>query len=109
MNTRMNRVNELLRAELAQLINQNISLQNGLITITQVKCSPDLKNATVMVSVLPDNITGTALKKLRQNSTILRNQLKTKVKLKYIPRLNWRLDPTERQADELEQVIKDLT
>ena len=108
MSNRMVRVNELLKAELAQFINQNIPLENGLITVTQVKASPDLKNATVLVSVLPDNITGTALKKLRQNSSVLRSQLKNKINLKYIPRLTWRLDPTERKADELEQVIKDL-
>ncbi|MDO8261450.1 MAG: ribosome-binding factor A, partial [Candidatus Magasanikbacteria bacterium] len=63
--SRMDQINELLREELSILMSRETPIPNGLITITRVKCSPDLKNATILISVLPENVSGSALRKVR--------------------------------------------
>lgn len=74
------RINELILEELASAVNREVGIENALITITYVHCSPDLTQAKVGFSVLPDNLTGTALRKLNsamsQIVTILRKRIK---------------------------------
>ena len=54
MTRRIERINETLRAELSQLLMKDISdpRLDGIITITEVNVSPDMKNAQVFLSVL---------------------------------------------------------
>lgn len=106
MSHRVEQINELLRKELASRINQEIMLPGALITVSQVKCSPDLKYAKIMVSVLPEKLTGTALKKLRKNSNNLNIQLKKHLSLKFIPRFNWQIDDSGIMSDKLEETIR---
>ncbi len=94
--SRIEQINELLRSQLANLINQEVNLENGLITISYVECSPDLHYAKISISVLPENLTGSALKKLRQSSNQFSRDLKKELNLKYIPRFNWVIDNTEK-------------
>ena len=108
MSERMLQINEQLRKELALLISKEIPLEDGLITIIHAKTSADLKNATLLISVLPENISGSALKILRKNSSLFRSLLKKKLKLKYIPRLNWKIDPQERYALEMDKVFNEI-
>ncbi len=104
----MEQVNEMLRAELAQLINECVEFDAGLITITRVKCSSNLKEATVFVSVLPENMYGSALSALRRSGHSFSKQLKRRISMKYIPCFNWRIDSTEKEADELEKAIIEI-
>lgn len=103
--SRIDQINELLRSELANLVNQEINIDNGLITICYVDCSRDLKNAKIGISVLPSNLSGTALKKLRKNSSQFCQILKKKLNLKNIPRFNWIIDDTENEATEIEELL----
>ena len=106
--SRMEQVNELLRSELAQSINQNVEFIDGLITITRVKCSPNLKEATIFVSVLPETMNGSALSALKKSNARISSSLTKNIKMKYIPRLNWKIDSTESEADELEKAIIEM-
>ncbi|MBN2854332.1 ribosome-binding factor A, partial [Patescibacteria group bacterium] len=62
------RVNELLLEELANAINKEVGLPDALITVSFVDCDPDLKNARVGISVLPDRLAGTALRLLKSST-----------------------------------------
>ena len=106
--SRIIQVNELLKGELANLISQEIPLSNGLVTVCYVDCSPDLKNAKVGVSVLPYNLSGKILKKLKKHSSQFCKILKKKLNLRHIPRFNWIIDSTERNAMEIEKVFKQI-
>ena len=101
-------VNELLRGELARLVSQEIQLLNGLITVCYVDCSPDLKEAKVGISVLPDNLSKTALQRLEKRSNYFCQILKKKLNLKYIPRFTWLIDETEKSAAKIEEILKQI-
>jgi ribosome-binding factor A len=106
--SRIDQINSLLKQELAEMINREGILPDGLITVTRVKTSPDLRYAKVSVSVLPDNLSGTALKALRKKTGFFSGVLRKKLNLKFIPKFNWDLDTTEREAAIIDDLINSL-
>jgi ribosome-binding factor A len=106
--SRIDQINSLLKNELAELINIEGILPDGLITVTRVKTSPDLRYAKISVSVLPDNQAGTALKKLRQKSGFFTAVLRKKLKIKFIPKFSWEFDSTEKEAAKIDDLINSL-
>jgi ribosome-binding factor A len=101
------RTNEIIKEELAGLLNKNIDFRNGLITVTYVRCSEDYNYATVGISVLPDKLAGTALKILRASSGSLAKELNNKIRIRKVPKLSWKLDTIEREAEKIENIIKE--
>jgi len=102
------RINELILEELAQAVNREVGLPNALITVTYVDCSKDLKQAKVGFSVLPDNLAGTALRKLSAATSRMIPILRSRLKLRKLPHLVWEFDATEREASKIERLIADL-
>lgn len=102
------RLNELLREELARAINREVALDNALITVTYVECASDLKQARVGFSVLPDHLAGTALRKLKASTSLLAGVLRARARLRQLPRLIWEFDATEREAGKIERLIASL-
>jgi len=108
MPRKIEQLNDQLREELANLIVKEINLENGLITVSYVDCSPDLKYAKIAVSVLPEKYAGTALKNLRRHASLFSNILRSRLKIRQIPKFNWTLDTTESKAAEIEEMIKQI-
>jgi ribosome-binding factor A len=103
--SKIDQINELLHRELAAAVNQELELPEVLITISYVSCDPDLRSAYVGVSVLPDKLTGTALKKLKASSGLFAKIIAKNTRLRKAPKLIWEFDDTERKAAELEEVF----
>jgi len=101
-------INQMLQEELAYAINREVGVPNALITVVYVRTSADLQWATVGVSVLPDNVAGTALSKLKNSAGVLSSILAKKTRLRKIPRLRFEFDPTEKKAAILEAIINNL-
>ena len=98
-------VNTALRNALAEVINRELEFPNALITVSFVKCSEDLKYATVGVSILPSNYQGTALKVLRSQSGHLAQALKNRVNFRRLPKFRWVIDSTESRAQIVEEAL----
>jgi ribosome-binding factor A len=95
----MARVNAQVKKELGELVRQKLSVEeHGLITITDVEVSKDLRTANVFFSVVgvrnqEDEALG-ALERVRKD---LQSELSRHVKLKYTPQLTFKHDhSTER-------------
>ncbi|MEK7557659.1 MAG: 30S ribosome-binding factor RbfA [Patescibacteria group bacterium] len=108
MSHRIEQLNEQIRNELANLISRNLPMNDALITVCYVDCSPDLKQAKIVVSVMPANVTGTALKKLKKLSGFFNQSLAKKIKIRQIPRFHWIIDRTEEKASDLEKIFKQI-
>lgn len=106
--SRMEQVNELLREELSFLIAKEGVMDNALITIVYVDTSPDLHYAKIIVSILPDNLGGTALKKLNALSSNFSRFILKHSRLRQVPKFRWLLDKTEKKAADLEEIFKEI-
>lgn len=102
---RLDRINSLLQTELAGVLNKELGLANVLVTVVAVDTSPDLKQAKVWVSVLPDKIAGSALRELKAKTPQIISLIKPRIKLRRFPHLIWLFDASEREADKIEKII----
>jgi ribosome-binding factor A len=101
------RVNELVREALADELARMSDPRLELVTITGVNVSPDLRQATVYYSALGRGDDDT-LAALRSAGPHLRAVLGRQVRLKYLPALAFREDPSIEQGQRVEQIIRDL-
>src|SRR4051812_35573501 len=81
------------------------SNRESLITVTRADVSPDLKNAIIFFSVLPEKYEEPALHFLRRSRTDFRDYLKTKAAMKFLPNIDFEIDFGEKNR----QRIDDLT
>jgi ribosome-binding factor A len=111
MTRRADRLNGLLRQEISHLLSREIKdpRLNGIISITQVQTSSDLRNARVFVSVLGDQETkNAALDGIQSAASFLRRSLRDRLKLRYVPFLKFALDESIEDADALLRVMDRL-
>jgi ribosome-binding factor A len=111
MSRRVDRINGLLRQELSQLLSRQTKDPriNGVITITQVKTSADLRNARVYVSVMGDaDAKRQALAGIESAATFLRHELRDRLSLRYVPFMKFELDESMEDANALLRMIDQL-
>jgi ribosome-binding factor A len=106
--SKIERLNDLILEELAVAVNREVGIKDALVTITYVECSPDLKQAKIGFSVLPDKLAGTALRKLNAATSQLVGILRTRTRMRKLPHLIWEFDATEREAGKIERLIADI-
>ncbi|MDP3899963.1 MAG: 30S ribosome-binding factor RbfA [bacterium] len=105
MSQRMPKVNELLRSNIAQIIERELEFPNSLVTVTNVDCASDFGSANVWISILPANKTGSTIKQLRGKSNFVRSKLSALIRLRRLPELRFVIDDTEEHASEIEKII----
>ena len=111
MTRRADRINGLLRQEISLLLSREIKdpRLDGIISITEVQTSSDLRNARVFVSVLGDQDTkDAALDGIQSAASFLRRSLRDRLKLRYVPFLKFALDESIEDADALLRVMDRL-
>jgi ribosome-binding factor A len=104
MSRRNDRVNELLRHEISRLLTLEIKdpRLNGVISITQVSTSSDLRIARVFLSVMGDTeAKKDALEGIRSAASFLRRELRPRLSLRYIPFLKFELDESLEEAEHI--------
>lgn len=99
----MGRVNSLLR-ELAATFIADEANPSPLITVIAVETTPDLKQATVLVSVFPEAQEHEALTFLKRKGSDLRGFVKQKVNLKDIPFFEFKIDYGERNRQQIDRI-----
>ena len=111
MSRRIDRVNELLRLEISQVLARQIKdpRLSGVITITEVRTTPDLRNALVLLSVMGDQETKkSALAGIESAAKFLRRELRGRLTLRYVPFLRFALDDSLEHADRLMTIMNQI-
>ena len=101
---RIDRVNSLIREEISSILSGNISdpRLSGLITITHVDTSPDLRRAKVFVSILGDsNAQRDAMGGLEAASGFIHRLMKKRVSMRNVPFLVFKLDDSVAKANKI--------
>ncbi len=100
---RLERVNSLLKRVIAEAmfsVMQGDTVAPGLITVTGVHCGKDLRDATVSVSVFGDDaLKETAIQHLKHNAKRFQQVVNREVRLKFTPRLTFKLDLSLERGD----------
>ena len=106
------RVGELVKQNLGELLIRNeakIPLINSkLITVTEVKMTPDLKTARVYVIPLGGIDTKETVKILTDYSHLVRKALAKRLDIKFLPKLTFVEDNSFEYAEKIENLIKEI-
>lgn len=109
MNRRPDQVASLLRTAVQEVLARGFQDPRirGLITLTDITVSADLKSATLMVSVMPQERQDLTIHGLRAASRHIRHQISEKLDLRYTPDLYFKLDASlKKQAGVYEALAK---
>ena len=107
MSHRTEQVNSLLVTEISKIIARGIEPPQGsLITVMRAEVTPDLKEAKIFVSILPEAKTGTALELLKRRTGEVQRVLNKKLTMKFSPHISWGLDVTTRKYAALDDALK---
>ncbi len=109
MTGRMRRVNEALREVLSEGIGSLKDPRIGFVTVTGVDTSPDLRHATVYVSVLgSEKKRDATLAGLQSSHGVLQSRVNSELRLKRTPQLTFEYDPTVERGVRLSRLIDEL-
>ena len=104
------RVGELVKQSLGQLFLRNEakipSINSKLITVTEVRMTPDLKTARVYVIPLGGVETKETVKILTEYSHLVRKALSKRLDIKFLPKLTFVEDNSFEYAEKIEKIIK---
>ena len=100
MSHKLEQVESTLHRSLAEVLTRELNdprTEGSLISITRVEVSPDLRHASVFVSVLPEKHRKRVLAALKHASRHLHTQVKKRVALRIVPHLDFRFDTQLRK------------
>jgi ribosome-binding factor A len=104
------RVGETVRHAVAEILaHGNVhdpDLEGLIITVPEVKMSPDLKLATVYVMPLGGRDTDKVITALARNKKFLRGEVAHRVNLKFAPDLRFRIDDRFEEAERIEKLLR---
>ncbi len=105
------RVGELVKQNLGELFIRNEakipSINSKLITVTEVRMTPDLKTARVYVIPLGGIDTSQTVKILTEYSHLVRKALSKRLDIKFLPKLVFVEDNSFEYAEKIEKIIKE--
>ncbi len=106
---RLLRVGENIRHALSEIFARgdirDPALDGVSVTVTEVRCSPDLRNATIFVMPLGGVNEKDVVDALNRNRKYIRGQLSRMVSMKYLPQLTFTGDSSFGEADHIEQLL----
>ena len=104
------RVGELIKQSLGQIFLRGEAkvptIETKNITVTEVRMSPDLKNARAYVIPLGGKDTENTVNVLTEFSYLIRKALSKKIEMKFLPRVSFVSDKSFDYAEKIEKLIQ---
>lgn len=108
---RLLKVGEQVRHVLADVLQRgdvhDETLSRHVVTVTEVRMSPDLRHATVFVKPLLGRDEEAVLKALRTNTAYLQREIARRVKMKYAAKLKFVADESFDEGSHIEALLRD--
>lgn len=108
---RLLRVGEQVRHVLSDILARgevhDEVLASHMVSVTEVRMSPDLRHATVFVKPLLGKDEEAVLKALRTNTAYLQREVAHRVKMKYAARLKFLADESFDEGSHIDQLLRD--
>ena len=106
MSQRIQRVNQLIKQEISQLLLREIDFANVLVTVTEAETSADLRQAKIKISVMPTEKGELVLRILERNIFHLQQILNKKLYMKIVPKIRFAIDQAEIKAQRIEEILR---
>jgi len=104
------RVGETVRHAVADILSHgsvhDADLEGHIVTVHEVRMSPDLKLATIYVMPLGGHDTDIVIAALVRNKKFLRGEVARRVDLKFAPDLRFRVDDRFDEAERIEKLLR---
>jgi ribosome-binding factor A len=104
------RAGELIRHALAEILARggvhDPVIETHLITVAEVRMSPDLRIATVYILPLGGQDAAVVLAALDRNKRYLRGEIAHRVSLKFAPDIRFRIDERFDEAERIERLLR---
>jgi len=104
------RVGELIRHELADMLTRgdihDPVIQAHLITVPEVRMSPDLRLATIYIMPLGGRDGNKVIEALERNKRYMRGAIARRVNLKFAPEIRFRIDERFDEAERIEKLLR---
>lgn len=108
---RLLKVGERVRHILSELLTRqevhDDTLSAHSVSVTEVRMTPDLRNATVYVKPLLGEDEDAVVKALRQNTAFFQREVAKRLGLKFAAKLQFRGDESFDEADRIERLLND--
>ncbi len=107
---RLLRVGEQVRHVLSDLLARgevhDDTLQSHMVSVTEVRMSPDLRHATAFVKPLLGQDEDVVLKALRTNTAFLQREVAKRVRTKYAAKLKFLLDESFDEGGHIDRLLR---
>jgi ribosome-binding factor A len=104
------RVGELIRHELADMLSRgdihDPVVEAHMITVPEVRMSPDLRLATIYIMPLGGRDEKEVLEALDRNKKYVRGEISRRVNLKFAPEIRFRIDERFDEAERIEKLLR---
>jgi ribosome-binding factor A len=104
------RVGELIRHELADMLSRgdihDPVIEGHLITVPEVRVSPDLRLATIYVMPLGGRDIEKVIEALDRNKRFVRGEIARRVNLKFAPEIRFHVDERFDEAERIEKLLR---
>ena len=104
------RVGELIRHELADMLTRgeihDPVIEGHMITVPEVRMSPDLRLATIYVMPLGGRDADTAIEAFERNKRYVRGEIARRVNLKFAPEIRFRVDERFDEAERIQKLLR---
>jgi len=108
MRQRIIKANKLVNRELSKIIQKIGFPEDVLVTLTRVRCSNDLSEAKVFISVMPEEKTGQVFKILKDRIYKTQQKLNDRLDLKIVPKISYVEEEKVKEAAEVEETLDNL-
>ena len=105
---RVQKVSELLIQQVSELIRERISDEFGMITVTAVNVTDDLREARVFFSCLDESKQKEVLSALEAKTKEFQHILGRRLSMKFTPKLSFRIDEGLEKVNRIEELLEGI-
>lgn len=109
-NNRIGRIDEEYRKELSQILSYDLKNPKitGMISVTKVKVTTDLKYAKVYISILNSKNIKETMDGLKKSSGFIRTELAKRINLRNTPELIFEMDDSMEYGAKIDSILKEI-
>ncbi len=107
---RLGRIDEEFKKEISNIISYELKEPKvtGMVSVTRVKVTPDLRYAKVWVSILNAKSVEETLEGLKKSAGYIRAELAKRINLRYTPELSFVVDDSLEYGAKIDNILKNI-